>query len=63
MDRYAEILEQAVSLFGSEDAAEEWMNRPAIGLERRKPVDLICKSGEANVVETYLTRMDYGVYC
>ena len=39
------------------------MTRPAFGLERRKPIDLICKSGDAKVVETYLSRMDYGVYC
>ncbi|WP_324751435.1 antitoxin Xre/MbcA/ParS toxin-binding domain-containing protein [Roseovarius sp. Pro17] len=63
MDRYADILEQAISVFGSRDAAEEWMNRPAIGLNRRRPIDLICTSGEAEVVETYLSRIDYGVYC
>ncbi len=63
MDRYAEILEQAISVFGSKEAAEEWMTRPTIGLERRRPIDLICTSGEAEVVETYLTRMDCGVYC
>ncbi|MFX0547336.1 antitoxin Xre/MbcA/ParS toxin-binding domain-containing protein [Roseovarius sp. S1116L3] len=61
MDRYAELLEQAISIFGSKEEAEDWMKRPAIGLERRKPIDLI--SGEAKVVETYLTRLEYGVYC
>ncbi len=39
------------------------MNLPAIGLERRKRIELICDSGEGNVVETYLTQLDYGVYC
>lgn len=63
MDRYAELLEQAISIFGSKEDAEDWMNRPAIGLEHRKPIDLICVSDEAKVVETYLTRLEYGVYC
>ena len=63
MDRYAELLDQAISIFGSKEDAEDWMNRPAIGLERCKPIDLICVSGEANVVRTYLTQLDYGVYC
>lgn len=63
MDRYADILEQAISVFGFKEAAEDWMNRPAIGLERRKPIDLICKFGEAKLVETYLMRLDHGVYC
>lgn len=63
MDRYAEILEQAIPIFGSKEAAEDWMNRPAIGLDRRKPIDLICVSAEARMVETYLKRLDYGVYC
>ena len=63
MDRYADILEQPVSVFGSRDAAEHWMTRPAIGLERRKRRDLICKSGEAVLIKTYLTRLEYGVSC
>ena len=34
MDHYDEVLEQAISLFGTKQAGEEWMARPAFGLVR-----------------------------
>ena len=60
--RFAEIFGHAIEVMGSEDAAEAWMNRPAIGLENRKPVDLLATSAGVEAVEEYLTRMEYGVY-
>jgi putative toxin-antitoxin system antitoxin component (TIGR02293 family) len=38
------------------------MNRPAIGLEHRKPVDLLVTYPGAELVEQYLTQIEYGVY-
>ena len=60
--RFAEIFGHAVEVQGSEAAAEDWMNRPAIGLSGRRPIDLVATSAGAEVVEEYLTRMEYGVY-
>ncbi|AWI86647.1 antitoxin (plasmid) [Alloyangia pacifica] len=60
--RFAEIFGKAIEVLGSEAAAVDWMNKPAIGLERRCPIDLVATSAGAEVVEEYLTRMEYGVY-
>lgn len=60
--RFAEIFAQATEVMGSEAAAEAWMNRPAIGLSNRKPVDLLATSAGVEAVEEYLTRLEYGVY-
>lgn len=60
--KFAEILSSAINVLGSQEAAEEWLNRPAIGLEYRKPIDLMASSAGAEAVEAYLIQMDYGVY-
>lgn len=60
--RFAEIFAHAIDVMGSEEAAEAWMNRPAIGLSNRKPVDLLATSAGVEAVEEYLTRLEYGVY-
>lgn len=60
--RFAEIFAHAVDVMGSEEAAEAWMNQPAIGLSNRKPVDLLATSAGVEAVEEYLTRLEYGVY-
>lgn len=60
--RFAEIFAHTADVMGSEEAAEAWMNTPAIGLSNRKPVDLLATSAGVEAVEEYLTRMEYGVY-
>lgn len=60
--RFASILDHAIGIFGSEELAAAWMNRPAIGLEHRKPVDLLVTYPGAELVEQYLTQIEYGVY-
>lgn len=60
--KFAEILGRASEIFGTQAEAEDWMNRPAIGLEQRKPIDLLATAVGAQAVEDYLTRIDYGVY-
>lgn len=60
--RFAEIFAHAVDVMGSEEAAEDWINRPAIGLSNRKPVDLLATSAGVEAIEEYLTRLEYGVY-
>ena len=39
--RFAEILARATRAFGSQAEAERWLGRPAIGLDGRKPIDLL----------------------
>jgi len=60
--RFAEILGRAIDVLGSKEEAEHWMGRPAIGLENRKPIDLLASAAGAEAVENYLTRLEYGVY-
>jgi putative toxin-antitoxin system antitoxin component (TIGR02293 family) len=60
--RLASVVEQAIDVLGSQDAAERWLSTPAMGLDRRLPVDLLQSSKGTELVKTLLTRMDYGVY-
>jgi putative toxin-antitoxin system antitoxin component (TIGR02293 family) len=60
--RLAAVTEHAIDVFGSKDAAERWLVTPAIGLDGRKPLDLLQTSEGAELVKSFLTRIDYGVY-
>lgn len=52
----------AEEVLGSTQAANEWLNTEAMGLEFRKPIDLLSTSPGAEAVKTLLQRMKYGVY-
>lgn len=60
--KFAEILGRAIEIFGTKDAAEAWLNTPAIGLNQRRPIDLLSTVVGVEAVEDYLTRIEYGVY-
>ncbi|MGD9863515.1 MAG: antitoxin Xre/MbcA/ParS toxin-binding domain-containing protein [Pseudodonghicola sp.] len=60
--KFAEILARAIEIFGSQETAVDWMTRPAIGLDQRRPMDLIGTAAGVELVEDYLTRIDYGIY-
>jgi putative toxin-antitoxin system antitoxin component (TIGR02293 family) len=60
--KFAEILARATEVFGSQQEAEEWLERPAIGLEQRRPIDLLATPAGVELVEDLLVRIDYGVY-
>lgn len=60
--RFAEILTKAEDVLGDTEEAQRWMNTPAMGLEGRKPIDLITTQVGYRLVDDFLTRMDYGVY-
>jgi len=60
--KFAEILARASHIFGSQDEAEDWMNRPAIGLDGERPLDLLSTPAGQEMVESYLTQIEYGVY-
>lgn|GEM_PF-342304 len=57
-----EITSMAENILGSHAEAEEWLLKPALGLDGRKPIDLIATSSGAELVRDHLTRMEYGVY-
>jgi len=60
--KFAEILAKATAVLGSKDEAEQWLQRPAIGLAQRRPIDLLATPAGVEMVEDLLERMEYGVY-
>lgn len=60
--KFAEILGRTIELFGSRAEAEEWLERPAMALEQRRPIDLLSTPAGVEFVEEHLTRLEYGVY-
>ncbi|MCV3765612.1 antitoxin Xre/MbcA/ParS toxin-binding domain-containing protein [Rhizobium sp. TRM95796] len=60
--KFAEVLAKATDVFGSQEAAERWMDEPAMGLEGYKPIELMSTPAGVDVVETFLGRLSYGVY-
>lgn len=59
---YAEVLEKATAVLGSRELAEQWMAKPARGLDGETPIDLISNSVGYELVTDFLTRIEYGVY-
>jgi putative toxin-antitoxin system antitoxin component (TIGR02293 family) len=57
-----EILARATSAFGSQAAAEQWLAQPAIGLDGRRPIDVLATPAGVELVEDLLGRIKYGVY-
>ena len=60
--KFAEILGRAAELFGSQEEAEAWLERPAMALDQRRPIDLLSTPAGVESVEELLTRLEYGVY-
>ncbi len=59
---FAGVLARAIAVLGSQQEAERWMLREAIGLDNRRPIELLATPVGTELVQTYLDRMDYGVY-
>jgi putative toxin-antitoxin system antitoxin component (TIGR02293 family) len=59
---FAQILARAIDVFGSQDEAERWLERPAVGLDQRRPIDLIATPAGVELVETNLRRLEAGIY-
>ncbi|MCY1744996.1 MULTISPECIES: antitoxin Xre/MbcA/ParS toxin-binding domain-containing protein [Ensifer] len=60
--KFAEILAKATDVFGTQAEAEQWLERPAIGLDQHRPIDLLGTPAGVELVEDYLERLEYGVY-
>lgn len=59
---HARILARATEVLGGAAQAQDWMTRPAMGLNRQRPVDLLETIQGAEIVDEFLTRLEYGVY-
>ena len=60
--KFAEILAKASATLGSQEDAERWLQTPAIGLNRQRPIDLLATRAGAEIVENFLSQLEYGVY-
>lgn len=60
--KFAEILAKATGVFGTQAEAEQWLERPALGLDQRRPIDLLATPAGVELVEDHLERLEYGVY-
>jgi putative toxin-antitoxin system antitoxin component (TIGR02293 family) len=60
--KFAETLVRATDVLSSQDEAEQWLRRPAMGLDQKRPIDLIATPAGARLVEDYLGRLEYDVY-
>jgi putative toxin-antitoxin system antitoxin component (TIGR02293 family) len=49
-------------VLGSKELAEHWMQEPAIGLDGRRPIDVIATDAGRQLVEEYLGRIEFGAY-
>ena len=59
---FAETLAKATDVFGDKEAAQRWMSQPATGLDRQRPIDLLRTVQGAELVNDFLTRLEYDVY-
>jgi putative toxin-antitoxin system antitoxin component (TIGR02293 family) len=60
--KFAEILAKATAVLGSQEEAEDWLKRPAMALDQRRPIDLLATPAGVQLVEDLLGRIQYGVY-
>ena len=60
--KFAEVLGTAIEVFGSQQEAELFLERPAVGLDQNRPIDLLATPAGVELVEAHLGRLKYGVY-
>lgn len=60
--KFAEILAKASEVLGSQEEAERWLDRPAMALNQRRPIELLVTPAGVKLVEDLLGRMEYGAY-
>jgi putative toxin-antitoxin system antitoxin component (TIGR02293 family) len=59
---FARVLAKATEVFGSQEAAEKWISEPVMGLDRQVPLELLQTPAGVDLVNAFLTRLEYGVY-
>jgi putative toxin-antitoxin system antitoxin component (TIGR02293 family) len=52
----------ATAALGSQEEAEQWLQRPAMVLDQRRPSDLLATTGGAEIVRDFLGRLEHGLY-
>lgn len=60
--QYAQILEYATHVFGSQVSAEDWLGRSCKYLDNVVPLDVVDEASGFRIVWSYLERIEHGVY-
>jgi len=60
--QYTKVLERAISVFGNQKLAEEWLGRPCRYFNGEMPSAIITDPVGLQAVEAYLQRIEHGVY-
>lgn len=60
--KFAELLTKATAVLGSQTEAEQWFERPAVGLNQERPIDLLSTPAGVELVDEHLDRLTHGVY-
>ena len=60
--RLLRAYELALDVLGSDEAAQDWLGTEALGLEGRRPIDLLKTTPGAALVMLLLQRMLHGVF-
>ena len=60
--QFAEVMAKAEDVLGGHTRAVEWLLKPAMSLENRRPIDLLSTSVGGQLVDDVIERMRYGVY-
>ena len=58
----AELLAQAATVFGDDQAAQRWLLAPAMGLDGERPIDLLRTLQGSELVAEFIGRLEHGVY-
>lgn len=60
--KYKDLLERGSEVFGSQDAFDRWLYKPAFGLDGDKPFDLLVTSEGMNLVSDEVERIANGEF-
>lgn len=59
---YDELLKRVERMLGSRQSAEQWIAKPARGLNGARPVDMLASAEGVRLLDEFLGRLEYGVY-
>ena len=62
MSRDLDVEQLAIRVLGSKEAADMWMTRPQLGLDGRRPIDLIGTAPGTQLMTDLPLRMEAGIY-
>jgi putative toxin-antitoxin system antitoxin component (TIGR02293 family) len=62
LEDFTEVLKLAVKAFGTLSEANQWLYRPAMGLNQQKPIELMATEEGVQQVKDFLGRLEYNAY-